>query len=221
MKTQSSTDKKPEVVLDAVYQLQLPNGKFKKRYVKTIRTYGDDAGDLNVEAEVLLDRDNPKYEGQIQTFSAELMGVPDTYPKFMFQPKTWKAKASQSLDEVRAEAEGVIDSWFSVNQVQATINISQDADQVIHAIKELLSGYFGGFMLGLILHWIKSKISSRMEFAGTSLHPMPFERKLGTMRRELEERKANLALPQDKRGQFNAEHPYGAPRETKEFGQTV
>jgi hypothetical protein len=55
MKTESSTDKKPEVVLDAVYQLQMPNGEFKKKYVKTVRTYGDEHGEDQVEAEIILD----------------------------------------------------------------------------------------------------------------------------------------------------------------------
>ncbi len=219
MKTESSTDKKPEVVLDAVYQLQMPNGEFKKKYVKTVRTYGDEHGEDQVEAEIILDRETPKNVGQTRTFAASLLVEPDTYPKFMYQPKTWKTKASQTLDEVRVEAEAVIDAWFSTNNVMASFDAASDSSMVINAIRELLKGYFGGFMLGLILHWIKSKVDARMEFAGSTLRPMPFERKLGTIRRELQERQANLALPQDQHGQFNAQHPYGTPREVKEFGQ--
>jgi hypothetical protein len=37
----ASLDKKPEVSIDTVYQIQLPNGEFKKKYIKTVKTYGE------------------------------------------------------------------------------------------------------------------------------------------------------------------------------------
>jgi hypothetical protein len=43
---------------------------------------------------------------------------------------------------------------------------------------------------------------------------MPFERKLGTIKRELADRAANLAKPADQRGYFNQ-----GPRQVQQFGQ--
>ncbi len=104
-KATSSLDKKPEVVLDAIYQVQRPNGEFKRKYVKTIRTYGED-----IEAEIVLDRDHPELEGERLTVPASLLLKPDTYPKFMFQPTVWQVKATQTLDQMKAEAETVIEA---------------------------------------------------------------------------------------------------------------
>ena len=213
----SSLDKKPEVVLDAVYQVQRPDGTFQKKYVKTIRTYGDDSG--KVETEIVLDRDQPKREGTVNAYDAELLVPPDTYPRFMFQPEVWRAKANQSLDEIHVEANAVIDDFFRLNPAVAAFDVNQDADKVVDAIKRLLSGYFGPFMLGLVLHWIKGKIENRIEQSGGVIRPMPFERKLGSIKRDLQERQANLALPEAQRGQFNAQHPFGTPRPVSEFGQ--
>jgi hypothetical protein len=215
----SSLDKKPEVVLDAVYQVQRPDGTFQKKYVKTIRTYGDDSG--KIETEIVLDRDQPKREGAVNAYDADLLGTPDTYPRFMFQPEIWEAKAKQSLDEIKVEANAIIDDFFQLNPAVAAFDVNQDADKVVDAIKRLLSGYFGPFMLGLILHWIKGKIENRIEQSGGVIRPMPFERKLGSIKRDLQERQANLALPESQRGQFNAQHPFGTPRPVQEFGQKV
>jgi hypothetical protein len=213
----SSLDKKPEVVLDAVYQVQRPDGTFQKKYVKTIRTYGDDEN--RVETEVVLDRDQPKREGTVSAYSTDLLVPPDTYPRFMFQPSVWETKAKQSLADVKVEAEAVIDDYFKLNPAVAAFDVNQDADKVIDAIKRLLSGYFGPFMLGLVLHWIKGKIENRIEQSGSTIRPMPFERKLGSIKRDLQERQANLALPEAQRGQFNAQHPFGVSRPVQEFGQ--
>ena len=209
MKATSSLDKKPEVVLDAIYQVQRPNGEFKRKYVKTIRTYGED-----IEAEIILDRDHPELEGKRLTVPAALLLKPDTYPKFMFQPSTWHVKATQTLDQMKAEAETVIEAWFKTEGVTAASDNQQDSSKVIVAIKRLLTGNFGGFSLGLMLYWIKNKIDARLRAGGTNVKPMPFERKLGTIKRELAERNANLAKPVDQRGYFNQ-----GPRPVQQFGQ--
>lgn len=208
--TTSSLDKKPEVVLDAIYQVQRPNGEFKRKYVKTIRTYGDD----QVETEIALDRDRPDLEGKRIVVPASLLKTPDTYPKFMFQPNIWSVKATQTLEQTQAEASTVIEAWFKTEGVTAAIDIQQDSEKVVDAIKRLLSGYFGGFTLGLMLYWIKRKIDARLQFSGTSVRPMPFERKLGTIKRELAQRNANLAKPADQRGYFNQ-----GPRQVEQFGK--
>lgn len=208
--TQSSLDKKPEVVLDTIYQVQLPNGEFKRKYVKTIRTYGED----EVEAEIILDRDNPANNGKTFTLMASLLGTPDTYPKFMFQPEIWQTKANQTIGEMKVEAEQLIEAWFKTEGVTAAIDLEQDSGKVINAIKSLLSGYFGGFTLGLMLFWIKRKIDARMQAGGASVRPMPFERKLGSIKKELADRKANLAKPAAERGFFNQ-----GPRQVQQFGQ--
>lgn len=209
-KATSSLDKKPEIVLDAIYQVQRPNGEFKRKYIKTIRTYGDD----QVESEIVLDRDHPQLEGKRLTVPASLLLVPDTYPKFRFQPEIWQVKATQTLDQVKAEAATVIDAWFKTEGVTAALDIEQDSSKVIDAIKRLLQGYFGGFTLGLMLYWIKNKIDARLKSGGTSVKPLPFERKLGTIKRELAQRQANLAKPADQRGYFNQ-----GPRPVEQFGQ--
>jgi hypothetical protein len=219
MNTTSSLDKKPEVVLDAIYQIQKPDGSFQKKYVKTTHTYGENDADGNVKTTVVLDRDDKKREGTTAFYSPDVLGTPDTYPRFMFQPQIWEVKAKQSDEEIKAEVSAVIDTWFDVNHVGAAFDLNSDSDKVINAIKDLLQGYFGGFMLGLILHWIRGKIENRMEQSGGTIRPMPFERKLGTIKKELQERAANLSKPENERSQWNAQHPFGTPRVTTEFGQ--
>ena len=46
---------------------------------------------------------------------------------------------------------------------------------------------------------------------------LPFERKLGSMKRELDERKRNLETPIEDRGEYNAKHPFGTPRKVEQF----
>jgi hypothetical protein len=214
----ASLDKKPEVVVDTVYQLQMPNGEFKRKYVKTVRTYGE-GEEKKADAVIVHDLDNPENEGlEVKELTASLLGIPNIYPKFMFQPNQWTSRAKQSKDEVLAEVDDVLDSWFAVNPVVA-FDLSQDADMIVNSIKEMLSGYFGPFMLGMLAHWIKRKIENRIETSGGSIHPKPFERKLGTIKKELAERRANLALPQNERGAYNLQHPFGKPREVEQFGQ--
>jgi hypothetical protein len=214
----ASLDKKPEVSIDTVYQIQLPNGEFKKKYIKTVKTYGE-GDEQAVDAVVLVDKDTPSNEGTvIENVSASLLVAPDIFPKFMFTPQVWAAKTKQDINALKVEASQVIDGYFAINPVTA-YDLSQDADMVVNSIKEMLSGYFGPFMLGMLAHFIKSKIESRIKQSGGHIKPMPFERKLGTIKKELAERKANLALPENQRGTFNAAHPLGKPREVSQFGQ--
>lgn len=215
----ASLDKKPEVVVDTVYQLQMPNGEFKRKYVKTVRTYGE-GEDLKADAVVVHDLDNPANEGrEIKELTASVLGTPNMYPKFMFEPHRWINKAKQPQEAVLAEVDGVLDSWFAVNPVIGSFDLGQDSSMIVNSIKEMLSGYFGPLMLGMLAHWIKRKIDNRIKNSGGSIKPIPFERKLGSIKRELAERKANLATPHDERGAYNQNHPFGKPREVQQFGQ--
>lgn len=215
----ASTDKPTETVTDAVYQVRLPDGRTKKRYVKTTRTYGGD-----VEAEIVLDREHPENHGKTLTLSSDLLCEPDTFPKFMYQPATWLTKANYSVEELKAEASAVIDSWFKTEGMilraqAAGIDPISDTAKILEAIKTMLTGYFGGFSLVLILHWLKGKLDSRLA-SGNPVHvAMPFERKLGSMKETLKLRQENLNTPVDQRGAYNANHPYGVPRQVQQFGQ--
>lgn len=220
----ATTDEPTEVVNDTVYQVQKPDGSFTKKYVKVTKTYGENIGDGNVEAEVVLDRDNAACVGDKCVLSKSMLVKPDTYPGEMFRPTRWVMKANQTEAQVRAEAEAFIDGWFRTEGMATAASngiLENEIDKVMEAIKVALTGFFGGFTLVTIMHWLRGKIESNMAARGDAGRTiMPFERKLGTMKRELAEREQNLRTPQADRGQFNAQHPYGTPRPVQQFQHT-
>ncbi len=221
MPIHATTDEPTEVVNDTVYQVQKPDGSFTKKYVKVTKTYGENLDKDSVEAEVVLDRDDTAAVGRKCVISKSMLVKPDTYPGAMFSPITWVTKANQTEAQVRAEAEAFIDGWFRTEGLATAADngiLENEIDKVMNAIKVALTGFFGGFTLVTILHWLRGKIESSMAARGDAGRTiMPFERKLGTMKRELAERDQNLKTAVNDRGQYNAQHPYGAPRPVQQF----
>lgn len=221
MPIHATTDEPTEVVNDTVYQVQKPDGSFTKKYVKVTKTYGENLDKDSVEAEVVLDRDDTAAVGRKCVISKSMLVKPDTYPGAMFSPSTWVTKANQTEAQVRAEAEAFIDGWFRTEGLATAADngiLENEIDKVMNAIKVALTGFFGGFTLVTILHWLRGKIESNMASRGDAGRTiMPFERKLGTMKRELAERDQNLKTAINDRGQYNAQHPYGAPRSVQQF----
>lgn len=221
MPIHATTDEPTEVVNDTVYQVQKPDGSFTKKYVKVTKTYGENLDKDSVEAEVVLDRDDAAAVGRKCVISKSMLVKPDTYPGAMFSPSTWVTKANQTEAQVRAEAEKFIDGWFRTEGLATAADngiLENEIDKVMNAVKVALTGFFGGFTLVTVMHWLRNKIESNMASRGDAGRTiMPFERKLGTMKRELAERDQNLKTAINDRGQYNAQHPYGAPRPVQQF----
>ena len=222
MRSHATTDEPTEVVKDTVYQVQKPDGTFVPKYVKVTKTYGDQLEPGYVEGEVVLDRDNPAAIGRVGAFARARLRVPDTYPGVMGSPATWVAKANQTPEQVQAEVSAAVDAWFRTEGMIALAGIegvlSGQIDQVMEAVRIALTGFFGGFTLVAVLHWLRTKIETNMAARGdTGRRILPFERKLGSMKRELDERKRNLETPIEDRGEYNAKHPFGTPRKVEQF----
>ena len=222
MRSQATTDEPTEVVKDTVYQVQKPDGSFVPKYVKVTKTYGDELEPGYVEGEVVLDRENPAAVGRAGVFTRSRLKVPDTYPGVMGNAEKWVAKANQTTEQLQVEVSAAVDAWFRTEGMIALAGIdgalNGQIDQVMEAVRIALTGFFGGFTLVAVLHWLRSKIETNMASRGDSgRHILPFERKLGSMKRELDERKRNLETPEADRGEFNAKHPFGVPRQVQQF----
>ena len=222
MRSQATTDEPTEVVKDTVYQVQKPDGTFVPKYVKVTKTYGDGLEPDQVEGEVVLDRENPAAVGRTGVFARSRLRVPDTYPGVMGSPEKWVAKANQTQEQLEVEVSAAVDAWFRTEGMIALAGIEGvlggQIDQVMEAVRIALTGFFGGFTLVAVLHWLRSKIETNMAARGDQgRHILPFERKLGSMKRELDERKRNLETPEADRGEFNAKHPFGVPRQVQQF----
>lgn len=216
----ATTDEPTEVVNDTVYQVQKPDGSFVPKYVKVTKTYGDELDPENVEAEVVLDREDPTRVGKKVIIAKSMLRTPDTYPGVMFKPDTWVTKANQTQDQIIAEASAFVDAWFKVEGVATAAEnglLTGEVDRVMDAVRVALTGFFGGFTLVAILHWLRGKVEASIAARGGNVHVMPFERKLGTMKKDLLSREQNLKTPEAERGQFNAQHPFGAPRAVQQF----
>lgn len=217
----ATTDEPTEIVTDTVYQVQKPDGSFVPKYIKVTKTYGDDLSADDVAGEVVLDRDNPERVGAKVIIARSMLKVPDTYPGVMFRPAVWAAKANQTPEQVIAEADAFVDAWFRTDGITTAASnglITGEIDRLMEVLKIALTGFFGGFTLVAILHWLRGKVEASMAARGDhGRNIMPFERKLGTMKRELNERQQNLNTPQAERGAYNAQHPFGAPRPVTQF----
>jgi hypothetical protein len=218
----ATTDEPTEIVNDTVYQVRKPDGSFVPRYVRVTKTYGEGLEPGAVEGEVVLDRENPGAVGRTVQVVKSMLAEPDTYPSAMFKPETWVAKATQTEDQLRTEVMAFVDGWMATEGLILTagVDVTDEVGKVMEALKIALQGFFGGFTLAVVLHWLKDKIDSSLAArGGAGRTVLPFERKLGTMKQALKAREQNLKTPVEDRGRYNAKFPFGAPREVQPFSR--
>lgn len=169
-KIKATTDVAPEDYHDTVYQV-IDGEKPKHKYVQAIKIYGDD--DIKeaperhglVQTRVLLDLDDPTTEGAEACFSPRDLTRPDIFPTLVRNPTLWRASYETPIPELAVAAWEMVEKNI-FNEATAGLgqqfNLEQDANKVLNAIKVMLSGYFGGFVLIQLLGWIKKKLYERI-----------------------------------------------------------
>lgn len=189
-KINATTDVSPEDYHDTVYQVS-DGEKPKHKYVQAIKIYGDDDTEAvasgrcgHVHTLVLLDLDNPQAEGTEESYHPSELTRPDIFPSLVRSPMLWKASYETPLPELAMAAWDMVEREF-FNEATAGVGqqfkLETDANKVVNAVKVMLSGYFGGFVLLQLLGWIKKKLFDRIHQLNPP-HPVSVDAKLSDIR---------------------------------------
>lgn len=172
---------------DAVYQINTNNTP-RRRYVRTVRIYGDKGV---AECEVIHDKVKADI-GKIVTCDISVLTVPDQYPSQQFNPQRWVAKVAQSREEKKKEIDVFITAHMEALSVTASdVMIEENARKTVESIKSLMLPFFGGFTLALFLNFVKSKINNAIEKRTQGYEPKPFRTKVSELNRIWSKRAAD------------------------------
>jgi len=169
-KIKATTGVAPEDYHDTVFQI-IDGERPKHKYVQAIKIYGDDdVADTPerrglVQTRVLLDLDDPQAEGSEVCLSPKDLKRPDIFPTLIHDPKMWRASYDTPIPELAVAAWDMVErNIFNIATagIGQQFNLERDANKVLNAIKVMLSGYFGGFVLIQLLGWIKKKLFERI-----------------------------------------------------------
>jgi hypothetical protein len=186
----ATTDVPPEDYHDTVYQV-VDGEKPKPKYVHAVKIYGDDDKEAIasgrrglVQTRVLLDLNDPTTEGKEEVFTPGDLIRPDIFPSLVRNPVLWKASYETPMPELCDAAWAMVEREL-FNEATAGVGqqfrLETDANKVVNAVKVLLSGYFGGFVLLQLLGWIKKKLFARIHQLNPP-HPVSVDAKLSDIR---------------------------------------
>lgn len=187
----ATTDVSPENYHDTVYQVA-DGEQVKPKYVKAVKIYGDDdpeaqeAGTAGmVTATVLVDHTDPTTVGTRLVFLPGDLTVPDIYPVHRKDPDTWMKSYETPLPQVCEKAWAMVEQNLLCGEATAAspvrFDLEQDANKVLNAVRVMLSGYFGPFLMLLLLGWIKKKMFARIHQMNPP-HPVSVDSKLSDIR---------------------------------------
>lgn len=173
------SDTQPEVIEDAIYQISTQNGPIR-RYVRAVKVYGDRG---LVDCEIVKCKDK-KMIGKTIQCDMSALATPDQYPRFQFNPQTWKQKVEQTASAKKEEIAGFIDNQVMVRAITAADVVSEEsAKKTVSVLKDLLVPYFGGFTLALFINFVKNKINSVLDSRSAKPAEKPFSQKVSELNR--------------------------------------
>jgi len=159
-------DKKYDEIIDS----HIKTGKSNDSVIKSIskKTSYAEVRSFNKEDETAdIKIIHGTNKGKTRVIDVSKLKEPDIYPRFMYSPKVWceKVNAGKAIveEEINAKIEEALKSEEIQNELIGFSFFEQKQptiDRTLRTVKMLLQPYFGGFLLALLIGYIKKKIDT-------------------------------------------------------------